>query len=201
MDGATPQRDERSGATSTPSERGRGDVATADASNDPGAKTVAESRVEMTQLMRPQQANFADNVHGGVIMGLMDEAAYLCASRYAETYCVTVAVDQVEFQSPVRVGEEVTVQAAVHRVGDSSMQVGISVYAEDPQEPGSRRLTNRSFFTMVARDDDGGTARVPRLVCETADDRRRRCEAELRMELKEEFKEELERGMCQFDPA
>ncbi len=47
-------------------------------------KTVGESRLEINSLMRPQHANFAGNVHGGVILGMMDEAAYPCASRYAE---------------------------------------------------------------------------------------------------------------------
>jgi len=159
-------------------------------------KTVAESQVEISKLMRPQAANFAGNVHGGTILGMMDEAAYLCASRYAESYCVTAAADHVEFQAPIRVGDMVTVRAAVNDVGRSSMEVGIQVVAEDPQNPDSTRRTNRSFFTMIALGENGDTREVPQLVCETAEDDKWRCEAQLRKDLRRRFEEELEEGRC-----
>ncbi|MFV1987658.1 MAG: acyl-CoA thioesterase [Gemmatimonadota bacterium] len=162
-------------------------------------KTVAESQVEITQLMRPQQGNFAGNVHGGVLLGLMDEAAYLCASRYSGAYCVTAAVDHVEFHAPVRVGERLSLLAAVNSVGNSSMQVGISVIAEDPRSPDSERRTTRSFFTMIALDDDGSPVTVPRLECETAEDCKWQCEATLRQSLRIEFMERLATGSCQFN--
>lgn len=161
-------------------------------------KTVTESQVEITQLMRPQQGNFSGNVHGGVLLGLMDEVAYLCASRFSGAYCVTAAVDHVEFHSPVRVGERVTLRAAVNATGRSSMQVGISVIAEDPRSPDSERRTTRSFFTMVALGEDGKAIAVPRLTCETVEDRKWQCEAELRHTLRREFAERLEAGMCRF---
>lgn len=162
-------------------------------------KTVTESQVEITQLMRPQQGNFAGNVHGGVLLSLMDEAAYLCASRYSGAYCVTVAVDHVEFHSPVRVGDRLTLRAAVNSVGKSSMQVGISVIAEDPRSPDSERRTTRSFFTMIALDDDGSPLMVPRLKCETTEDCKWKCEAELRQSLRREFTQRLADGSCQFE--
>jgi len=180
-------------------------VATADAPSGrrprPGRKTVEESRVAIHRLMRPQHANFADNVHGGVLLGLMDEAAYLCASSYAEAYCVTVRADGIEFHDPVRVGDKVSLEAAVHATGTSSMEVGIEVTAEDPQEPGTSRRTTRSFFTMVALDREGGTVAVPDLVCETAEDRRLGCEAELRRELRAEFRRRLDRGVCELEAS
>ena len=162
-------------------------------------KTVSESRVEISSLMRPQHANFAGNVHGGVILGMMDEAAYLCACRYAESYCVTAALDHVEFESAIRVGDMVTIRASVNAVGRTSMQVGLQVLAEDPQRPGTRRRTNRSFFTMVAISEDGSPLPVAALVCEAEEDRKWRCEAELRRELRGRFNEELAQGRCRID--
>lgn len=166
-----------------------------------GRKTVAASRVEMSRLMRPQHGNFAGNVHGGVLLALMDEIAYLCASRYAEAYCVTAAVDRVEFHSPVRVGDLVTLRAAVNFVGRSSMEVGISITAEDPRRPESDRRTNRCFFTLVALDEDGRPTEVPELVCETGQDLVWKCEAELRRGLQHRYREELEAGTCGIDAA
>ncbi|GMR12688.1 MAG: acyl-CoA thioesterase [Gemmatimonadota bacterium] len=162
-------------------------------------KTVSESRLEITSLMRPQHANFVGNVHGGVILGMMDEGAYLCASRYAESYCVTAALDHVDFASAIRVGDMVTIRASVNAVGRTSMQVGLQVVAEDPQDPGTSRRTNRSFFTMVAVSEDGNPLPVPSLVCETEEDRKWRCEADLRRELRAGFNEELAQGRCRID--
>ncbi len=163
------------------------------------SKTVAESRVTLSSLMRPHHANFAGNVHGGVILGLMDEAAYLCASKFAEGYCVTAALDHVDFSGPVQVGDMVTICATVNAVGRSSMQVGLVVTAENPQEPGTTRQTNYSFVTMVAKDDDGRTAKVPRLVCETREDRLANCEAQLRRELRGKYEAEVREGRCRFE--
>jgi uncharacterized protein (TIGR00369 family) len=159
-------------------------------------KTTAESCVTISQLMRPQHANFAGNVHGGIVLGLMDEAAYLCASRYAEAYCVTAALDHVNFEGPIRVGDMVTIRAEVNAVGRSSMQVGLTVRAEDPRVPGSERRTNHSFFTMVARSPEGGSVEVPRLRCETAAEREAHCEAQLRKDLRARYLAELEAGCC-----
>jgi len=161
-------------------------------------KTVGDSRVEIARLMRPQDSNFSGNVHGGVLLGLMDEVAYLCATRYAESYCVTAAVDHVDFQSPVRVGDLVTLRAAVNLVGTSSMVVGISIVAEDPQNPGSSRRTNRSFITMVAVDDTGRPRPVPTLLYETAEDEKWRCESQLRKDLRRHYNEQIEAGTCEM---
>lgn len=160
--------------------------------------TVEESRTRVTQLMRPQDGNFAGNVHGGVLLGLMDEAAYLCASDFAGAYCVTVSVDQVRFEDPVRVGERVEVEAAVHATGQSSMEVGITVRARDPQEDEEARRTNSSYFTMVALDEEGEPVPVPDLELESEEDHRRRCEAQLRRQLRQRYSRELEEGLCRL---
>lgn len=166
---------------------------------DRPGKTVTGSRVEISRLMRPQDGNFAGNVHGGILLGLMDEIAYLCASRYAETYCVTAAVHQVDFHAPVRVGDLVTLRASVNLVGRSSMEVGISIVAEDPRNPSSGRRTNRCFLTMVALDGTGRPTPVPELVHETDEDDKWRCEAELRRHLRRRYHEEIEKGACAFE--
>lgn len=79
-------------------------------------RSVAESRIEMSRLVRPQHADFSDNAHGAVILGLMDEAAYLCPSRYAERYAVVAAGDRVELDVRIRVGERVTLEAGMRRL-------------------------------------------------------------------------------------
>ena len=68
-------------------------------------RTVAYSQSTIIELMVPSYANFGGKVHGGTLMSLMDKVAYVCASKHAGNYCVTVSVDNVEFLQPVEVGE------------------------------------------------------------------------------------------------
>lgn len=181
--------------------RAAGPGVSSDPTTERRHKTVRDSSVELVHLMRPQHANFAGNVHGGVILSLMDEVAYLCATKYAEAYCVTMAVDHVEFLSPIRVGDVVRMQAAINYAGTTSMEVGITISAEDPRRAKLPRHTNRCFITMVAVDDNGRPRPVPKLVCETAEDRKWCCEAQLRREFRQRFKREIEAGVCRFEMA
>lgn len=163
------------------------------------AKPPSAAVVQMSQLMRPQHANFRGNVHGGTLLQFMDEAAYACATQFSEAYCVTVAVDGVELVAPVRVGDILTLTAAVHNAGRTSLDIGITVVATDPQRPDSARLASRCYFTMVAVGEDGRPTDVPPLATETPDDLRYQCEAQLRRQLRARFKADLAAGICQFE--
>jgi acyl-CoA hydrolase len=111
-------------------------------------------QLAMTVLMTPDLANFMGNVHGGAILKLLDQVAYACASRYAGRYVVTLSVDQVTFREPIHVGELVTFLAAVNYTGNSSLEIGIKVIAEDIRSHVARHA-NRCYFTMVAVDERG----------------------------------------------
>ena len=117
-------------------------------------KSVSYSQTTLTELMIPSYANFGGKIHGGILLSLMDKVAYACASKHAGNYCVTVSVDNVEFLQPVDVGEMVSMFASVNYVGNSSLVIGIKVIAED-FKIGTVKHTNTSYFTMVAKDENG----------------------------------------------
>ncbi|AXE32695.1 acyl-CoA thioesterase [Chromobacterium phragmitis] len=139
----------------------------------------------MSVLMTPDMANFSGNVHGGVLLKLLDQVAYACASRYAGCYVVTLSVDQVLFKQPIHVGELVTFFASVNHVGRTSMEVGIKVVAENIQQR-SQRHTNSCYFTMVAYQD-GKPMAVPALALDTEEQRQRFRAAEMRKQLRMEM--------------
>lgn len=149
-------------------------------------RPASRSRTTMTELMIPSYANFGGKVHGGIILRLMDQVAYACAAKHAGRYCVTVSVDGVDFRAPVDVGDLVALRASVNYVGNTSLMVGIHVDAENVST-GLVRHTNTSYFTMVAKNDDGSNATVPGLVLETRDDVRRCIEAIKRRALKRKY--------------
>jgi acyl-CoA hydrolase len=140
----------------------------------------------MTMLMTPDMANFSGKVHGGILLKLLDQAAYTCASHYSRHYVVTVSVDQVYFREPVHVGELVTFKSSINYVGNSSMEVGVKVVAENIHT-GEQRHTNSCFFTMVAVNDDGKPVKIPPLELNTTKDKARFLEAKIRKELRAEF--------------
>jgi uncharacterized protein (TIGR00369 family) len=148
--------------------------------------SVRYSQTELVELMIPAYANFGGKIHGGILLSLMDKVAYACASKHAGAYCVTVTVDNVEFLSPVEVGDLVRFAASVNYVGKTSLVVGIRVTAENIKT-GEQRHTNTSYFTMVAKDDEGKPTLVPRLLLETEEEVRRFLEAMKRREFKREY--------------
>jgi len=153
-------------------------------------RSVGQSRVTLTELMIPAYANFGGKIHGGIILSLMDKAAYACAAKHAGGYCVTVSVDSVNFRAPVEVGDLVSLMASINYVGKSSMVVGIRVEAVDVAD-GLVRHTNTSYFTMVCKED-GHPREVPGLLLETRDDVRRYLEAIKRQEIRGHFEAELD---------
>ena len=153
-------------------------------------KPVSYSQTTLTELMIPSYANFGGKIHGGILLSLMDKVAYACASKHAGNYCVTVAVENVDFLQPVEVGEMVSMYATVNYVGNSSLVIGIRVISEN-FKIGTVKHTNTSYFTMVAKDDDGKLTKVPGLILETKTDARRFLEAIKRKELRGLYKVEL----------
>ncbi|MFN8345577.1 MAG: acyl-CoA thioesterase [Spirosomataceae bacterium] len=154
-------------------------------------KSVNYSRTTITELMIPSYANFGGKIHGGILLSLMDKVAYACASKHAGTYVVTVTVEGVHFLQPIEVGELVSLHASINYVGRSSMVVGIRVIAENVRS-GVQKHTNTSYFTMVAKDDNGKPTEVPELLLETKEDIRRFMEAIKRRELKAAFAGEFD---------
>jgi uncharacterized protein (TIGR00369 family) len=143
-------------------------------------KPVSFSRLVLAQVMTPQDANYAGNVHGGNIMKLADTAAGVVAIRHSGRNCVTATVDRFDFHAPVYVGNLVTLKASLNYVGRTSMEIGVRVEAEDLRT-GRRTHTNSCYITMVALDENGKPTEVPRLVPETDEDLRRQEEASRRV--------------------
>lgn len=154
-------------------------------------KTVSASQTVMTELMIPAYANFGGKIHGGILLSMMDKAAYACAAKHAGGYCVTVSVEGVEFKAPISVGELVSIHASVNYVGRTSLVIGMRVTSENV-ETGAVKHTNTSYFTMVAKDKNGEPTPVPPLLLENKEDARRFLEAMKRKELKAQFKDEFD---------
>lgn len=151
-------------------------------------KKVSDSQVIMTELMQPHHANFGGKIHGGHILSLIDKVAYVCATKHAEAYCVTVSVDAVDFLHPIEVGELVSFYASVNYTGKTSIRVGIKVVAENFIN-NSVRHTNSCFINMVAMDENSKPKKVPGLLLSNQTEVRRYIESIAARKLSREFKD------------
>ncbi|WP_299100764.1 acyl-CoA thioesterase [uncultured Winogradskyella sp.] len=129
-------------------------------------KYAKDSQVTITQLMLPSHSNFSGKIHGGHILNLMDQIAFACASKHSRNYCVTASVNKVDFLNPIEVGELVTLKASVNYTGNTSMVIGLRVESENVQT-GIVKHCNSSYFTMVAKGEDGKNAKVPGLILDS----------------------------------
>lgn len=143
-------------------------------------KTVAESSVTLAQIMLPEDTNPAGNVHGGTIMKLVDNAAFVAASRHCRMNVVTVSMDSMDFHSPVYLGDLLFLKASINMTGKSSIEVGVRVESEDTIT-GEVRHTGSAYLTFVALDHHGRPAPVPPVIPETSEEKRRYREACERM--------------------
>jgi acyl-CoA hydrolase len=108
----------------------------------------------------------------------------MAAYRHARTYIVTAAMDHIDFIQPVRLGDLLTLKSSVNRAFNTSMEVGVKVWAENTQT-GIQRHVASAYLVFVAIDKEGRRQKVPQLLPETPDELRRYADALLRREHRE----------------
>ena len=143
-------------------------------------KTVDVSRSEMSEVVLPAETNALGKLLGGRVMHLVDIAGALAAYRHSNSYVVTASVDYIDFRNPVNLGEIVILKSQVNRVFNTSMEVGVEVYSENPLTS-ERKHTTTAYVTFVAIDEYTRRPKaVPPLIVKTADEKRRYREAAAR---------------------
>ena len=134
-------------------------------------KTPRESRVEMVQLVLPNDANTLGNVLGGMVLHWVDLAAAVVAHRHSRSEAVTASIDRVSFLAPIRVGQLAVIAARMTFAGRTSMEIRVDVQSEDLLT-GRREQTSTAYVTFVAIDKKGHPKPVPPLIPETEEEQR-----------------------------
>lgn len=140
---------------------------------------VAASTAEMMEIVLPNDANLLGNILGGKVMHLIDVAAAVAAFRHCRRPVVTASVDYLEFRHPIKVGELIILKSALNRAFNSSMEIGVKVWSENPFS-GKRQHTSSAYLTFVALDETGKPVAVPAYEPITEPEQRRWREAEIR---------------------
>lgn len=125
-------------------------------------KNVLGPETVVSQVMMPQHANHYGNVHGGTILKLVDDAAFVAATKHARKNVVLASLDHISFDHPIRIGDILTIKARLIRIGRSSMDIEVHIETERLKE-GMRLHVGSAYLTMVAVDGKGKPAQVPKL--------------------------------------
>lgn len=133
----------------------------------------------ISHMMMPHHANPAGNIHGGVIMKFIDDAAFVIATRHARHNVVTASIDRIDFHQPVHIGDLLLLKASLNFCGRSSMEIGVRVEAEELSSGVIRHIAS-AYLTFVALDDKGVPTPVPKRIIQDDEQRRRFEEANLR---------------------
>jgi acyl-CoA hydrolase len=156
--------------------------------NEP--RTVSHSKVEMTELVLPNDTNQLGNLLGGRLMHWVDIVAAVAAAKHSNRVCVTASIDEMSFDSPVKLGQLVILKASVNRAFKTSMEVGVNVIVEDLRT-GDRRHVSTAYLTFVAIDEFARAVPVAPINPESEDEKRRHTAAATRRELRMERRHKL----------
>lgn len=127
-------------------------------------RSIADTRSTTRRLMELSDANAQGNVHGGVIMRMVDESAAIVAIRHCQCpTVVTARVERFDFLAPAFIGDVVSVHCEMNYVGHTSMEIGVEVTAEDLITGEVRHIAN-SYVIYVALDENRKPTPVPPLV-------------------------------------
>ena len=155
------------------------------------SKRPADSATETVQVVLPNDANPLGYILGGTVMHLIDIAGAIACHRHTRSLLVTAAVDGLQFLHPIKVGDLIILKARVTAVWSTSLEVEVEVFSEETLT-GVRRMTSRAYLTFVAIDRDGQRVQIPGLILETAGEKQRAAEAEVRRADRLRSRKELE---------
>lgn len=148
-------------------------------------KTIKESATDLSQVILPSMTNPAGTAHGGELLKMMDNAAGVCATRHSRAIVVTAGIDHVNFHEPVYMGNLVICKAYLTYVGRSSMEVAVSIYAEDLLQ-GINRCCMTAYYVFIALDMNMSPVVVPQLKLENDMDNELYEEGKERMRIRKE---------------
>jgi acyl-CoA hydrolase len=112
---------------------------------------AAESR--MFKVVFPPITNHYDTLFGGMVMQIMDEAAFITATRYSRLRMVTVSSEKIDFKKAIPGGVMIEAVASVFHVGNTSMKVKVEMFMEEMYST-KRESAVEGMFTFVAVDEN-----------------------------------------------
>lgn len=127
--------------------------------DDALARRMADSEARLVNAVLPGRQNHFGTFGGNLIMALMEEVAWVSATRFTRMDMITAASESIRFEKPVTADAILEAVARVQRMGRTSVTVGVEVFAEALHSD-TRERAAHGLFTLVALDADGRPMRI-----------------------------------------
>jgi acyl-CoA hydrolase len=114
---------------------------------------IKASETRIFKAVFPNTTNHYDTLFGGTALHMMDEASFICATRFSRKKMVTISTDAIDFTKPIPQGTIIELVARIDRVGNTSCVVRVDIFKEDMYSD-AREIAVTGFFKFVAIDDN-----------------------------------------------
>ena len=122
-------------------------------------RRIKDSETRIFKAVFPNTTNHYDTLFGGTALSLMDEIAFITATRFSRHRVVTVSSDRVDFTHPIPSGTIIELVGRVRKVGNTSLKVEVEIYVEQMySEQREKAVTGN--FSFVALDENKKPTRV-----------------------------------------
>jgi len=150
------------------------------------------SKMTFQFISEPTDVNYGGKVHGGEVMKWIDQAAYACATGWAQNYCVTVYVGGIRFYHPISIGALVKVDAKVIMTGRTSIHIAVDIYSRDLIGEEFKK-TSHCVIVFVSTNEEGNPIPVPTYTPVTTQDKEMHEYASKLVEKRKAVEEEMKR--------
>ena len=116
-------------------------------------KRIAQSETRIFKAVFPSATNHYDTLFGGTAMHLMDEVAFITATRFSRQVMVTVSSDRIDFTKPIPAGTIIELVGKVVHIGNTSLKVSVDIYVEQMYSDGREKAVSGQF-SFVAIDEN-----------------------------------------------
>jgi len=120
---------------------------------------IKKSRTTIFKAVFPNTTNHYDTLFGGTAMQLMDETAFITATRFSRQQMVTVSSDKIDFKKPIPAGTIVELDGYVNHVGNTSLKVRVDIFVEEMYTDFREKAVSGEF-TFVAIDDNKNPVKI-----------------------------------------
>ncbi len=120
---------------------------------------IQQSETRIFKAVFPNTTNHYDTLFGGTAMQLMDEVAFITATRFSRQRMVTVSSDRIDFKRPIPAGTIIELVGKVAYLGNTSLKIRVDIFIEE-MYCDKRERAIRGEFTFVAIDEDKNPMKI-----------------------------------------
>jgi acyl-CoA hydrolase len=120
---------------------------------------IAKAETRIFKTVFPNTTNHYDTLFGGTALFMMDEVAFITATRFTRKRCVTVSSDKIDFTKPIPAGTIVELVGSVARIGNSSIDIKVEIFIEQMYSDHREKAISGSF-TFVALDENKNPTKI-----------------------------------------